>query len=1392
MDFETLDRKLAQLGVTRYGRPSSSSSDRHVSYGHDLLPDQHPEGQDNPGDITSQSLPDDLSMGTQDFISNGGYINRRRGAPSNEASFLRRALSSTTTNQVLPSSPPVYSNAAMAPIAEQTIHTDSLLDDSVVHHEHDERPRSSGSAASLTESQVSQTNNKLMNLLGRFDEFGHSQDELPFTSDGNELPIGRFGEGDVSKYDFDFEKHVSPADTRVPSHQPEKIFVNQAEPDLERPAASSNPARQLDVAQDQEPSPLRSPKRRRTLLKSEIVVDNQQLEVQVAQVQEVVPLAGSKRKDARPGDAGLQASADVLAKRALLQPRGGRKLSVHGLGFALSQNSEADPGMAEVLAAELASFAHDAADYQMDSRKPSLATKDYMEEANKVMELIRARGKPKLASIDEPEDASELDPDKILDLELDNESTKDAFSRPPSREGNYRTSPQQCHPRHAVHDAETANYLRQYQEDDDLELLANTSGLGTIRTVDNRAAEEASHVPIPEESASDDQESSPPNVRILNPDQSVGKRKHSASTTEGWQEGSVDRQLESQGSDTTRRTFPTSSSTGNKGVITNGSIPIPDQVGTMTFDHQRKIWVQSSSLRSQSKALRKSRLSINDEDPFANIPDLSIEEQTQDPPKHRPLTQLLQGAIEPQATDFDGIELPQTKSSDPTSTTQSADAQYRDDQAHTNSSLRSQISRHEAMLHDGVASEEPSPISPARKQARAVTIAFSSPLVSAIKYPDEPYISDEDLLDEDVELPLDDSEESLLRSARKPKAKPPQEPPADIRRDERYNQYRAMTMNRRPVSRIDERAEDDAPVEMSLVHVKGSQELTPRPRQYSMVKFGSNNRHNSSILCLTPLSEFSLHQIDQGKHPEESFVEERRNPKTLRQAHGSQALSVDALVKAITDAAGGEIYWDHLRSLDLDGRGVSSLHGLEEYCPVLEELSASKNQIPHLNGLPPSLRVLDFQQNALTSLTSWTSLSNLQYVDVSNNQLENLDGFSCLVHLRRLVANNNQIKNLDGILDLNGLLELDVSGNEISELDFQASELLRLNKLNLSHNKIETVSTLDQLRSLEEINLSGNKISSFDNVILPASVRVLELADNTLETFGFSSRALLKSVNLDGNKVTSVSGLESAKALDYLSLRGQRAVSELVSNVLSASSECTRINLSSNVVRGGCFELPKMPQWSLRSLELSGCGISELPAGFGNMFPNCRQLNLNFNGISDLSTLRGMHKLSELQIARNRIKRMRRTCLVLSRFRMLTKLDMRDNPLTTGFYSPQQPGKDAALGRPEEHYDFLQRNADSDAAWMVLLDETTKLKRRTIELLLAEACPMLNMLDGCGFRTEFDAKSDQTWDALTEKGVLVIPTLAEAQNLTSPPGLSAAEMEAGSAVVHEERSMNWE
>ncbi|KIV93901.1 hypothetical protein PV10_05077 [Exophiala mesophila] len=1400
IDVNLLKSRLQEAQAHDNDRPTSSSSDKDVSYGY--LPPTIDDSRNEPlPDLTSQSLPDDLSMGTQDFISHGGFINSRRGGRSNEASFLRKDLSFSQENSRLPSapdppmdfhsSPPVGSSffddvarskvSASAPTTPQ--------DSSVIHHtEGHQRPASSGSPLKLFGNRDTYTNNKLMRILSQFEEDDNDKRDGP--ADGTKsqqnsasLRMSQFGRGDLDG--FGFEKNVprpSPQEANSLISE-QRIFKSVPPADLqtlEEPASfhSKSDMREFegDSIQKQDGTVLernRTNKRRKTLLREQVAISEIQMEVKVSHLEQPASLAGSKRKDARPGAEGVRADAETLASRSLLRPRSARQRSgSHAPSVDATENSipeeeVSQPDLTEALAAELASFAQEAADVKLDSRKPSLATKDYMEEANKVMQFIRSRGKPQPAVTQNHEfgNTSELDVDAILDLDLDADSTKDSFTRPPSRERITNPSP---HRRVASHDSMTARYLQKYKDEEDLDVVTNTSAFESLPPPNKASAQ-----PMSSESKLVLQESDPPNMRILNPTDTLRKRKYSTSTVDRTHDHVDEHVLQTHKSpaDSSQNTFPTNSSTsGPKGVIASGTVSIPDQIGFMTFDHDKKIWIKKfSDNQEQEPRGREVAGAMTEDDPFDSIPDLSVDETRENAARMNLESPVRAQTKEELRAHQSVTSQPSARSSAPTQNLKNGPASDDMPDEVVQTSLRSKTSEHEANLHNGFPSEPPAETKVDRKQARVVTIAFSSPLVSAVNYTK---FDDEDLdnLPREEDLPLDDSDLSEPGEAELING-PVKVSFSSNNIQSTHGTMQATSFQLRTISPIEEQDEDVGATQLSLVPLKKSMDLTPAT-QRAVIKHKSGLRA-SSILCLTPLSDFSLHQVDSGKDYDQSYVEDRQHPHALRQAHGSLALSVDDLVKAITDAVSDELYWETLRRLQLSPSNLSSAHGLKDYCPVLEELSISGNQIEHVRGLPESLRHLDIHNNLLNDLTSWSSLSNLQYLDVSDNKLENLDGFSSLVHLRRLKASGNNITNIDGILDLDGLLELDVRDNDLSKVDFEGSELHRLQRLDLSHNQLTEARNLQCLPALKDLDLSFNAIEEWlpaESTAL-AGLNKLEISHNMLEYINLDMTPAIKYLDLDNNRVSHITGLSQAYHLEFLSLREQGKDSNIVDDVLSTPNECRHIRLSSNSVVDGTFRLPQTPQHNLRELEIAACGISSFPENFGKFFPNCRRLNANFNGISDLVPLRGMLKLRTVLLARNRINRMRRTCILLSKLQCLEQIDLRENPLTVGFYSPLAKTETETETETEENkksseearYHLPLGSRIEDSSWKKVLDEVTGLKRRAIELLLTEHCKNLLQLDGMDICRSKVVGKDVTWDKLTGQGVLAIPIAVQPQ-----------------------------
>ena len=304
----------------------------------------------------------------------------------------------------------------------------------------------------------------------------------------------------------------------------------------------------------------------------------------------------------------------------------------------------------------------------------------------------------------------------------------------------------------------------------------------------------------------------------------------------------------------------------------------------------------------------------------------------------------------------------------------------------------------------------------------------------------------------------------------------------------------------------------------------------------------------------------------------------------------------------------------------------------------------------------------------------------------------------------------------------------------------------------LGYNDLETLNICrsDPLSSLDTLNISNNCLSFLEVAAMPK----------------------LKTINIDKNSVGQIRNLNSLKQLETLSWREQRLdpASSLPEIQYNDCYEVRNLYLSGNPLSDFA---PSTPFLNLHHLELASTGLPNLPPDFGLQCPNVRILNANYNAIHDLRPLLGIVKLKKLFLAGNRVSRLRRTSAVLNRIgKGLLEVDLRNNPLTVGFYTPQEPareenrvvphGRNSRASDDDAEHDLHNTGAyllpavdkAADNLSRERLDEDTKLRRRVYEMLVINGCKTLGRLDGLEVDREMVGRRDGIWERLIDLGVL--------------------------------------
>ncbi|KAI0407095.1 hypothetical protein F4802DRAFT_555693 [Xylaria palmicola] len=1017
------------------------------------------------------------------------------------------------------------------------------------------------------------------------------------------------------------------------------------------------------------------------------------------------------------------------------------------------------------------------------SRKVSMKTQDFYDAAEEVMAMIRNKARPKngLESVEESESESSDHPNHNESVMTENsfdESTREPFSRPPSRDGQpiSRLPVRQ-------EDPELVDQLKKYEESGELVDMLSQSirSMETVQTNDLQSHDLSStsqHVHSSDQVGAVYHQggviSDIPNVRISrNPEQAEVNNNATQLPSHGSQS--------SVGS--TGRSVPTTSSRGSdsKRLIAPDVVAqlIGNQVGNMVFDNVNKMWQKVKTPRPTVNILPSED---SEDDPFASIPDLTVDSAREK--KHLDLAAGNRLAyFEERAQNDSTLTCPASEADQPNKSIHSPLSAKHNCQAHAETTVEEdeEIDQEISLHEDRIQKATPFP----RKN---LTITFSSPIASIIQDAarrDSDTDSNEEKSNLETTLGSITADsvhggrhEKLRRSIRNFKVNSAsQNRPRGVSRN--YSVERQAFIPR-PVSRIDEQ-DENAPGEhytrqksQSQISTQAGPEssasesdhvetnelsvvmATPDPARATSIFTTPMIGQYVGTLSLTPLSEFTVHQVDNSCALEVSYVVGDQYLVTGDGTKKTMSKAVRSLVEKITEVEPFEPDWETVPELNLSNKKLDTLHMLDEFCTTLVTLDASNNTISHLDGVPQSVRNLRMTHNLLSELTAWRQLRNLQYVDISSNQIKSLSAFKDLVHLRTLRADDNQITSLDGIKFHDGLQVLRARGNMITHVDFDGTKMQRLTELDLENNQIVAFENCEQLTRLSTLNLQKNCLTSFapSEGKSISSLRFLKLSNNNIGTLDLSVIPSLRLLHVDRNNITRITGFSQCRHLDSLSLREQKGIDVLDTSFLDSACEVRKLFLSGN--RLSSFT-PGVDFLNLQYLELANCGLESLAPDIGQLMPNLRMLNINFNAIDDLWPLRYIPRLKKLLAVGNRLSEAGRVANTLAEFPHLSRLDLRNNGATLGFYapvqtlvSPEDDEKEAGL----DSFVLPDVNVERQKKFASRLDMGTKLRKRLYDMVVLNNCVQLKMLDGLPVPKGVMSTKDDVWKVLVESGVI--------------------------------------
>ena len=263
---------------------------------------------------------------------------------------------------------------------------------------------------------------------------------------------------------------------------------------------------------------------------------------------------------------------------------------------------------------------------------------------------------------------------------------------------------------------------------------------------------------------------------------------------------------------------------------------------------------------------------------------------------------------------------------------------------------------------------------------------------------------------------------------------------------------------------------------------------------------------------------------------------------------------------------------DSLYSIRINNTGISDLAAFagKEKITILE---AAGNGISDLTPVADLVKLgtLNIADNEVTSLEALKNCTGLSNLNVSNNPLESLEGIEACLRMETLNASGCGISEIDPLANMTVLKRVYLAENEITDIDILGKSA----------------------ETLEEIDLTSNLVSSLTPLKKCASVKVLLIRNNAVET------------------LRELSGMEALETLD---------ASENLLNGISGLKELTHltwIDFSDNPINGAADVAgTNWPRDKQIDYDLSNCGIISSVAI--NVELNYHYLDLHGNAFHDV------------------------------------------------------------------------------------------------------------------------------------------------------------------------------
>lgn len=292
------------------------------------------------------------------------------------------------------------------------------------------------------------------------------------------------------------------------------------------------------------------------------------------------------------------------------------------------------------------------------------------------------------------------------------------------------------------------------------------------------------------------------------------------------------------------------------------------------------------------------------------------------------------------------------------------------------------------------------------------------------------------------------------------------------------------------------------------------------------------------------------------------------------------------------------LQFKHLKQLWMTKTGVTNYDFLKEI-PTLEGLDISQNGITDLSFLKdyPNLKTVAAAGNDLTGITPLAKLKNLESLNLDYNNISDISALTKLSKLKAVSLENNQLHDISALSQKEDLTRLFLSNNP--NLNLNTLKASHLEELTADNSNVENLNFLKSNPNLTTLSLNGNRLTSLAGVEAAKNLVTFSASQNKITSLDIpAAQSSLKNLNLGENELKNLEGINQFRSLDNLAVNKNKITTLALQE---PNKTVTYINVSDN-------HIPK------EELELNE---NKIPKALAQHFPDVQGGSIDNNKPAD-------------------------------------------------------------------------------------------------------------------------------------------------------------------------------